>query len=254
MRCSLTLWLPLLLALISGTAAAESSFLLAYPENFGRVAAATYDEAGQRIGGADLLVERLDSGRIRLRSESGERDGAQTVALAELAPVGTGRGLRVLFQESRSLDPHGEPMGVLTVDHVRRFARCQDAAGETISELQLPDADRVVNVPMNLFFKPLVRGEKSSLEFQLFLCRPNAKLMDFEAWAVRGDKDAPIEIRYRPDFGFASPLVRQMAPKLSFWFDPQAPYTWMAHRLPLYSGGPEVFVVREDISSTSLLD
>jgi hypothetical protein len=247
-------WLPLLLVLASGTARSESSFLLAYPESFGRVPAATYDEAGERIGGADLLVERLDTGRVRVRSESGKRAGAQTVALAELAPVETDQALRMLFQESRSLDEQGEPLGILSVDHVRRVARCRDADGDTVSEIELPDADRVVNVPMNLFFQPLVRGEETSLEFQLFLCRPNARLMDFEAWAVRNGDDAPIEIRYRPDFGLASAIVRQMAPKLSFWFDPQAPYTWVAHRLPLYSGGPEVIVVRDDVASTSLVD
>jgi hypothetical protein len=45
-----------------------------------------------------------------------------------------------------------------------------------------------------------------------------------------------------------------MAPKLSFWFGREAPHPWVAHRLPLYSGGPEVFVVRGDVSSTALLD
>ncbi|MGH0033000.1 MAG: hypothetical protein ACQGVC_24675 [Myxococcota bacterium] len=243
---------PLFVLLLSVAAGAESGFLLAYPETFGKVGAATYDDGGQRIGGADLLIERLDAGRVRMRSESGQQKGARTLATAEFATVG--ERLRVLVEESRSLDEKGQPLGVLTVDHVARKARCQDSAGGVVSEIDLPEADRVLNVPMNLFFLPLVSGEKDSLEFQLFLCRPDARLIDFVAWTGKRVDGRPLEIQYGPDFGFASSLARQMAPKLSFWFDREAPYPWVAHRLPLYSGGPEVFVVRDDIASTSLLD
>ena len=49
-------------------------------------------------------------------------------------------------------------------------------------------------------------------------------------------------------------LARQIAPKLSFWFDPRSPHEWVAHRLPLYSGGPEVTVVRDDVPSATLVD
>jgi hypothetical protein len=257
-RRTFTTWLPRLLSCLwlaaPVGAAAESSFLLAYPANFGSMPAATYDEAGERIGGADLRVEQLESGLVRVRSESGQQSGAQTVALAELEPDESMRGLRMLLQESRSLDPEGNALGVLSVDHRRKIASCRGADGEIISEMQLPDSDRVVNVPMNLLFQPLVRGEKQSLKFQIFLCRPNARLIDFRAWAVRRGVGTPIEIRYGPDFGFASSLARRLAPKLSFWFDPRAPYDWVGHRLPLYSGGPEVFVVRDDVTSSSLVD
>jgi hypothetical protein len=251
---TLTLRLVLLVCLCSGATRAESSFLLAYPESFGNIPAATYDEAGLRIGGATLLVERLDSGHVRLRSESGQRAGAQTIATAELVPVEEEEhALRVLRQQSRSLDEHGAPLGTLTLDHEQRIARCADSTGSTVSELALPDADRVVNVPMNLFFQPLVRGDADKLEFQVFLCRPNARLMDFVAWAVRRDAESPIEIRYGPDLGIASSLVRQLVPKLSFWFDPHSPHLWLAHRLPLYSGGPEVMVVRDSVPPSGLV-
>lgn len=246
-------WCAALLALsVSGGIQAESGFVLPYPDAFGQISAATYDDGGHRIGGADLLVERLDGGRVRMRVESGRQLGAQTMATAEFAPEG--RGLRVLREESRSLDEHGKPLGVLTVDHVARKARCQGGDGELVSQLDLPKADRVLNVPMNLFFLPLVNGEKDSLEFQLFLCRPDARLIDFVAWTSDGGDGQPLEVQYGPDFGFASSLARRMVPKLSFWFDRKAPHPWVAHRLPLYSGGPEVFVVRDDVSSSSLLD
>ncbi len=244
----------LALSLTASAAGAESTFRLAYPDTFGRTPAATYDEAGERIGGANLLIERLGSGRVRVRSESVGPHGAQTIALAELAPIGSDSRLRVLFEESRSLDAEGNNLGILSLDHVRRVARCQDPDGKVVAELELPEHDRVVNVPMNLFFQPLVRGEKQSLEFQIFLCRPDARIMDFKAWTVRRGNDAPIEVRYGPDFGIASALARQMAPKLSFWFDAHAPYGWVAHRVPLYSGGPEVLVVRDDVASSSLTE
>ena len=36
-------------------------------------------------------------------------------------------------------------------------------------------------------------------------------------------------------------------PKLSFWFDPRSASPWLAHRIPLYSKGPEVFVIRDGL-------
>jgi len=250
----------LVLPLIGAVAPAnaESLFLLAYPRQFGPLPAATYDDAGARIGGARLSIEELPSGHVRLQTDSGQHDGARTVATAELAPVVPGESLRLVAQESRSLDENGRAMGVLTVDHLAGVARCRDGSGRTISEVALPDEDRVVNVPLNLFFLPLVRGETRSLEFQLFLCRPDARLMDFEAWLQGGEAGGggggPIEIRYGPDFGIASMIARSMAPRLSVWFDSTSPHTWRGHRLPLYSGGPEVLVVRDDVTSQSLVE
>jgi len=254
------LGLALLIALMSlapsSAAQARSSFVLAYPKQLGPQHAATYDDAGVRIGGANLFIEKLPSGGIRLQTESGRRSGARTIATAELAPVVPGQSLRLVGQESRSVDEQGHALGVMRIDHLAGVARCLDRLGATISEMRLPDEDRVVNVPLNLLFLPLVSGEVDSLDFQLFLCRPDARLIDFEAWIESGGSgsDDPIEIRYAPDFGFASPLARTMVPKLSVWFDPMEPHAWQAHRLPLYSGGPEVFVIRDDVSSTGLVD
>jgi hypothetical protein len=240
--------------LLAAPAGARSWFLLAYPERFGPQPAATYDGSGARIGAANLFIEQLPSGRVRLQTESGRRSGARTIATAELAPVVPGKSLRLVGQESRSVDENGEPLGVMRIDHLAGIARCLDRRGDTISEMRLPSEDRVVNVPLNLFFLPLATGEVDSLDFQLFLCRPDARLIDFEAW-IEGGRGDSIEVRYAPDFGFVSPLARTLVPipKLSVWFDPTAPHAWQAHRLPLYSGGPEVFVVRDDVSSAGLV-
>lgn len=249
-----------MVALISATGAptpayAESAFILTWPTTLGRVPATTYDDHGAPLGDANLVVEELEGGSIRVFSQSGEMRGAHTVATAELVPVQRGRTLRVIRQESHSFDPQGHSLGLLVIDHLSRRARCMDPNGALHSEIDLPASDRVVNVPLNLLFVPLVRGETSELRFQLFLCRNGAQLLDFQAWvaqhASNGER-APIEIRYAPDLGLLSPFARQLVPKLSFWFDPRAPHGWIAHRLPLYTGGPEVLVVRQGISSAAL--
>ena len=87
-----------------------------------------------------------------------------------------------------------------------------------------------------------------------FLCRDRrAKLLDFQAWVAEPPSHGgPIEIRYAPELGLLSPLASQLVPKLSFWFDARAPYGWVAHRLPLYTGGPEVLVVREGTPTAML--
>jgi hypothetical protein len=45
-----------------------------------------------------------------------------------------------------------------------------------------------------------------------------------------------------------------MIPRLSFWFDPTTPTPWLAYRLPLYSKGPEVLVVRDGVPTRWLAD
>jgi hypothetical protein len=234
---------------------ADSEFVLAWPERIGRVPATTYDDHGAPLGDANLLIEQLESGGIRVFSQSGQERGAHTVATAELAAVQPGETLRLVRQESHSFDPQGQSLGLLVVDHLARRARCIDPSGALKSELDLPASDRVVNVPLNLFFLPLVRGEANELRFQLFLCRNGAQLVDFQAWvAEHGETrgNAPVEIRYAPDLGLLSGVARQLVPRLSFWFDPSSPHGWIAHRLPLYTGGPEVLVVRQGIPSASL--
>jgi hypothetical protein len=235
-------------------AASESAFALAWPASIGRVPATTYDDRGARLGAANLVMEQLPSGDIRVFSQSGENAGAHNVASAELVPIRAGESLRVVRQESRAFDVHGEPLGLLEVDHQARRARCMAPDGSVRSELELPAEDRVVNVPLNLLFLPLVRGETRELHFQFFLCRDRrAKLLNFQAWVAQSQgRSGPIEIRYAPELGLLSPLAGQLVPKLSFWFDARAPYGWVAHRLPLYTGGPEVLVVREGTSTAML--
>jgi hypothetical protein len=255
---------PALLALAVALAAiapspasrADSRLRLPYPEFFGDVPAATYDDSRERVGGAQLRIEQLESGNVRILSRSGIEDGAHTIAFAEMTPVDSGRSLEIVLQESRSVDPAGVSLGVMRIDHRKGVATCSGGAAgdvETV-EFSLPAGDRVANVPLNLLFLPLVRGDREELTFQIFLCRGGPRLMDFHARVVPVPDASGelIEVRYGPDFGFLSTLASGLIPHLSVWFDPRSPHSWAAHRLPLYSKGPEVFVIRDGVPSAWL--
>jgi hypothetical protein len=107
---------------------------------------------------------------------------------------------------------------------------------------------------MSLLFQPLVRGSADRIEFRAFLCLGGARFMDFVALRAGPGPDANVhEIRFGPDLGrivswFASIVV----PKLRFWFDADAGGKYLAHRIPLYGGGPEVLVVRDGVDASSL--
>jgi hypothetical protein len=232
---------------------ADSGLRLPYPDFFGEIPAATYDDTRVRVGSANLKVERLEGGNVRILSESGIEDGARTLAVAELAPVDSGRALQLVVQESRSVDPAGVPLGVMRIDHHNAVATCTSGVGERsqTSEIALPDGDRVANVPLNLLFLPLVQGDSEQLSFQIFLCRGGPRFMDFEARLAppNGTGGGLVEVRYGPDLGLVSMIARGLIPQLSIWFDPRSPQSWAAHRVPLYSKGPEVFVIRDGVPS-----
>lgn len=249
-------------------AAAESKLHLAYPDDFGTIPAATYDAGGKRVGDAQLLVERLPDDNVRILARSGIEGGARTIATATLATETVGdnghtrRALRLLTQESRSFDPDGIPLGVLSLDHEAGVATCSkpNGHGETVQKLALPAHDRIVNVPLHLLFLPLVDGERDTVDFQLLLCRTGPRLVDFQAHVAQrepapGGGGELVEIRYAPDLGpLFSFLAQPMVPKLSIWFDPRVPNRWVGHRVPLYSSGPEIMVVRDGVSTRWLIE
>ena len=260
--CSALLVVPALAALFATPASAESELVLPYPTTFGTIPASTFDTEQHRLGTANLVIEKLDDGRVRLLSESGVDGGARTIATAELVPIDEGRKLRLVSQSSRSFDANGTPLGVLEIDHDKREGSCTThTEDEDRTEIvALPARDRVANVPLNLLFDPLVRGAINTVDFQVLLCRGGARLMDFRASVVRreeGTSENPelVEVRYGPELGtIVSFLARAVTPKLSFWFDPATPARWLAHRMPLYSNGPEVFVVRQGVSTNLFID
>jgi hypothetical protein len=249
-----------LLLAVAGSARAESALRLPYPENFGTIPASTYDANHRRVGNAHLVVENVNEGGVRLVVESGIDGGVRTVATAELEAVDDGRFLKILNQESRSIDANGIPMGVLSIDHVSGIASCNkpvDGGMET-ERLTLPKQDRVANVPLNLLFQPLVEGTTDEVTFQLLLCRFGARLIDIDARVVPKERSEAeinpiIEVEYHPNFGrFVSLVAEKWIPKLSVWFDPRVSNPWVAHRIPLYAKGPEVFVIRDGVPNSWL--
>jgi hypothetical protein len=244
----------------AGSAWSESSLRLPSPEVFGTIPASTYDENLRRVGDAKLVFETLDDSHARLLVASGIDGGARTVAKAEFEVVDGGEYLRLLSEESRSFDSDGTPLGVLSIDHVRGVASCDKIDGDEITSesIQLPEDDRVANVPLNLLFLPLVEGTTDEVNFQVLLCRFGARLVNIDAHIASRGTDAAgnsiVEVEYRPNFGgFLSAVAGRWLPRLSVWFDSSAASAWIAHRIPLYSKGPEVFVIREGIPSSLLV-
>ncbi len=239
-------------------AGAESALRVDHPERIGVVPASTYDVRRKRVGRAHLVIEQLEEGRIRLLNESGFTGGARTVMNVVLEPVEGEEKLRPMRQESRSFDASGQPLGVLIIDHEKGRASCYQPDGEKSGELELPEGDRVANVTLSLFFLPLVRREQEELSFQLFLCSGGSRLVDFVAnlspASRNGKRPNAMEVRYGPDFGIASMVARNFIPKLSMWFERDAPHQWVAHRVPLYGNGPEIYVVREGVPTRWLSD
>jgi hypothetical protein len=229
---------------------ADSDLSISLPDRFGSIPASTFDASGQRVGEGQMLIEQLDAGRVRVLHQSGIEGGARTVATALLEPTPGGTGLRPVLQESRSFDPSGNALGVLSIDHRSALATCRKPDGTEVSRLTLPEDDRVANVPLELLFLPLVRGEQETISFQILLCRDGARFMDFEARRVETDTPGdPVEVRYEPNLGLIpAALVRAWLPRLSVWYDRAKPHRWLAARLPLYAKGPEVMVIRSDVS------
>ncbi len=257
--------LVLAAALIStGPVWADSELMLPVPVIYGTIPAATFDAGRQRVGDANLKIEKLEDGTVRIFAESGFDDGARTVATATLAPIVDTNLLRPVWQQSRSIDANHNELGVMNIDHRAGEATCSfprsEGEGMRTQRIPLPKHDRVANVPLHLLFDPLIKGDAATVDFQILLCGSHAKLMDFQARVVRRDDDADgserlVEVRYGPDFGtFFSLLAKAVVPRLSFWFDPASPSPWIAHRMPLYADGPEVFVVRQGIETNTLLD
>ena len=238
----------------ASSASARSAIVLPYPDHFGEFPATAYNKSGARVGSALLKLERLPDGLVVMSVETEVDEGARTEARAELSVLEGNRGLRLLQEFSHSHNHEGKSMGILRVDHVKGEATCTPTPGSetSASRVALPDDDRVTNVPLNLLFLPLVQGETDRISFQLFLCGGGAKLVDFAATAkprqTNGEHEI-VEVRYQPDMGAVmSFLAKSMVPDLVFWFDANGQGTYLAHRMPLFSKGPEVTVIREGIA------
>jgi len=242
------------------SALASSALVLPYPPDMGTVPAVTFDVEGRPIGRSEFSMRKEADGHYSLTVTMRISDGAQNRIEAVLQPLEPEQdGLRVLIERSQSFSADGSPMTLLVIDHEAGFASCTPpgVSPEASPRLALPADDRVLNVPMHLLLLPLARGEVERIRFQLFVCRGGARLYDFIA--LRGGPTREIEgrriveVRYGPDLGrMMSWVASRMLPRLSFWFDEHADGAYMAHRMPIYSKGPDILVAREGIGPVSL--
>jgi hypothetical protein len=167
-------------------------------------------------------------------------------------------GLRILHEESQSFEPDGTPFPLLHIDHVTRVATCTPPPGsaDRFRRIDLPEEEQIVNVPLNLLFLPLVLGRTDEVAFQIFICGRGGRVIDFVARGRNlGAADGPdvVEVRYQPDFGSFSWLASPLAPNLTFWFE-RRDGRYLAHRMLLYPGGPEVVVARKGVTPEAIFD
>jgi hypothetical protein len=126
--------------------------------------------------------------------------------------------------------------------------------------VELPDRDRIANVPLNLVLLPLVEGERERVEFQFLLCRGEPRILDAHASVARrfekaaGGRDI-VEIEYEFDLtGVFAALARPFIPDIRLWFDASGRFPWVGHRMPLYPKGPTVLIVKEGFEPEELAD
>lgn len=263
MRARWLRWLLLFPLSWAGPAAAGSALVLPAPPRLGDVPAETWDLAGgERLGEAFIRLSRQADGLVRLEGESGIEGGARTTVLAELEPAGDGAGLRLVRQESRSRDPEGHALGVMEIDHRAGQGRCtappQGSEPPETRSIALPADDRVVNIPLNLLFQPLVRGEERELRFQILLCGGGPRIVTAVARVAETREAHPggaslVRIQYELSLPkVLAQMAERWLPHLSFWFDPRDAGAWIGHEMPLYAKGPTVLVVRHGFSPALL--
>lgn len=252
---AVALALGLGIGLVSSTATAGSSIILPYPDHFGEFPAGTYSNDGVRLGEALLKLEKRADGLVVMSVETRIEGGARQEARAEFSVLEANRGLLLLREFTHSHDREGKSKGILRVDHVKGEATCTPTpeSGQAPSRVSLPEDERVTNVPLQLLFLPLVQGETERISFQLFLCGGGAKVVDFAATLAprrpATSRHEIVEVRYSPDLGaFMSFLAKAVVPDLAFYFDANGQGTYLAHRMPLFSKGPEVLVVRDGVA------
>ena len=108
---------------------------------------------------------------------------ARFAASAELAPNGPDGSMRLVRERTQAVDQAEKLMGVTTIDHAAGVAQCGKPEGSEDEQpwIDLPVDDRVVNVPLNLLFRPLARGEAEVIDFQFLLCRGGARIVGARA-------------------------------------------------------------------------
>lgn len=271
---------------------AESGVMLKIPSIMANIGATTFDTEGQAVGKSSLEIERREDGSKKLRISMHVTGGGSNISQATLSPVsvesqgGTASALvgdgalvanaarptsdasaprstaqvfRVTEERSQSRSAEGHAFPLLVIDHEQKRVSCypdgESDPGMQPQHVSIPDGDRVVNVPMQLLFQPLVEGEVDSVRFKIATCADGPVL--HEMIAVRAGTTLRngrriVEIEYGPDFGkTVAWLASRLLPSFSFWFDAQDG-SYLGHRMPLHRKGPEITLVRQGLTPVQL--
>jgi hypothetical protein len=258
---------------------AESSFVLRPTGALEALLATTFDTQGRAVGQSSFEVETDERGRHLMRVTMTIEGGGSNISEATLAPIPLAPSLapptasspkaprdedelgqatlQILEERSQARNAEGDAFPLLVIDHQKGRVSCYpDSKGPSEGEhIDIVGEDRVVNVPMQLLFLPLVRDEVDSLSFQIATCVPGPVLN--RMIAVRGptktrDGREIIEIEYRPDLGkTVAWLASRLLPSFSFWFD-TSDGQYMGHRMPLHRKGPEILLVRQGLTPTEI--
>ncbi len=292
-RAAATTAAALLVPIVSMTSlapargAAESGLALEVPNEFGILPATTFDDDGQAIGRSKFALDFEDGDTKTMRVSMQVEGGGQNIAEAKFEPLtrssppdagalltesalaagASGRAgddtkamtaLRIIEERSQSTSVDGRVFPLLVIDHEERRVSCypDGEPPSAATHRDIPDGDRVVNVPMQLLFLPLVRGEVESIDFQIATCADGPPTL-YDMIAVRSstferDGRRIVEVEYGPDFGAAIAfLASRLLPSFSFWFDADDG-TYLGHRMPLHLKGPQITLVRQGLTPAAI--
>jgi len=250
-------WIAASVLILAFQAQAESALRLPLADEFGLIPAATYDASGTRLGGGNVLIERLTNGNIRMTVSSDMGAAGRNVLTADMALVDGGKALQLLLEENHSEDVNGKPLGTITVDHAMGELRCAEKG--RLESFPLPKEDRLAMIPGNLFLQPLLRGETKQIHFQIASCDGVA---GFHFINVVGELAPTKPSHVGPDItkidihvdlgSVLNKIIVPLLPKVAFWFDTPS-HLWLGHRIPTYTDGPTVILVREPTTAKTLL-
>ena len=244
--------LALLCLLAGDPARAASSLLFPAPTRFGEFPGETRDPDGAPIGPARVAVVRDAKGHVVLEGERGIAERESVSFYARLEPADGGDALRVITQRTRTLDAQGAVVGETVIDHASGQATC--ISGNRQETIQLPEGDRVANVPISLLLTPVASGEIEEIAFQALICDKRPRLLDVSARRTGrvvqpAGAGRAVEIEYEVRLGaILSRIARPFLPRILFWIDPADSGTSVAQQMPLYPMGPTIFIVRSGLA------
>ena len=237
---------------------AESALLLPLPEAFGAIDGGTFDATGHRVGQAQMSVVKRADGRIELLARSGIEGSARTQASALMEPAQDGRALRLLSQRSESFDESGRvarpPLDRPRAAHraLRRAGRRGAADAERRAAGARPRRERAAQPALPAARARRDGGGRVPVPPLPVRRAPGRRARGASPPARRSE--GLVEVRTQLDLGpLLSSVAAPFLPTLSFWFDRAHPGAWVAHRMPLFSKGPTVLVVRSGVSPARLM-